>query len=208
MLQLMVSSAITKRRGVDTSATKQRVLDATEEVILAGGFAQATVADLADKAGVSRATVFSRFGSKLGVLEALAVRCSGGPELKAIRAALMIEDADRLIPELVDACCEQWERQGHILLTLKAVEELDPDASALVNDQRHDQRQGLEHVVRTMERAGRLGELTRPQAAAALHLVTSVESFMELRRNAGLSLPATKRVLTKTALGLFDPPAA
>jgi TetR/AcrR family mexXY operon transcriptional repressor len=208
MLRVVASSAITKRRAVDSSATRQRVLDATEAVILSGGFAQATVAELADKAGVSRATVFSRFGSKLGILEALALRCSGGPEMRAIRAALAQEDADRLIPQLVEASCEQWERQGHILLTLKAVEELDADASALVDDQRHDQRQGMEHVVRTMERAGRLGELTRQQAAAALHLVTSVESFMELRRNAGLSLPATKRVLTKTALGLFDPPDA
>lgn len=32
----------------------------------------------------------------------------------------------------------------------------------------------------------------------------SVESFMELRRNAGLSLAATKRVLSAMATGLLD----
>jgi hypothetical protein len=48
--------------------------------------------DLARRAGVSRATVFSRFGSKLGVLEALTVRCAGGPEMRAIKSALAIED--------------------------------------------------------------------------------------------------------------------
>ena len=51
---------------------------------------------------------------------------------------------------------------------------------------------------------GTAGELTRPQAASALHLITSVESFMELRRNAGLSLAATKKVLMAMAEGLFD----
>ena len=35
-------------------------------------------------------------------------------------------------------------------------------------------------------------------------MITSVESFMELRRNAGLSLAATKRVLSAMAAGTFD----
>ena len=74
---------VAKRRGIDTSVTRDRVMEAAEELIMAGEFAQATVSDLADKAGVARATIFSRFGSKLGVLEALAVRCSGGPTMRA-----------------------------------------------------------------------------------------------------------------------------
>jgi len=201
----MAYSAVTKRRGIDSSVTRQRVLDATEELIVAGGFAQATVAELADRAGVSRATVFSHFGSKFGILEALAVRCAGGPQMRAIRAAVAIDDADVVLPAIVAASCEQWERQGHILLTLKAVAELEADASALVDDQRRDQRESMEQIVATMERAGRLGDLPRAHAVAALHLVTSVESFMELRRSAGLSLAATKRVLTAMAIGLFQP---
>jgi AcrR family transcriptional regulator len=203
-LDAVAYSAVTKRRGIDSSSTRQRVLDATEELIVAGGFAQATVAELADRAGVSRATVFSHFGSKLGILEALALRCAGGPQMRAIRAAVAIDDADVVLPVIVAASCEHWERQGHILLALKAVAELEADAIALVDDQRRDQRQSMERIVATMERAGRLGDLSRSHAAAALHLVTSVESFMELRRNAGLSLLAARRVLTAMALGLFE----
>ena len=199
----MAYSAVTKRRGIDSTATRQRVLDATEELILEGGFAQATVADVADRAGVARATVFSHFGSKFGILEALAVRCAGGPQMRAIRAALAVDDADEVLPAIVGASCEHWERQGHILLTLKAVAELEADANALVEDQRRDQREGMERVDATLERGGRQGELSRSQLAAALHLVTSVESFMELRRNAGLSLAATKRVLISMAEGLI-----
>ena len=59
---------------------------------MSGEFAQATVADLAEKAGVARATIFSRFGSKLGVLEELAVRCGGGPTMRAVHEAVAIED--------------------------------------------------------------------------------------------------------------------
>jgi hypothetical protein len=85
-----------------------------------------------------------------------------------------------------------------------AAAELEPGAMELIDDQRRDQRESMERVARGLEREARLRELTRPQAAAALHMITSVESFMELRRNAGLSLPAVKRVLGQMAEGLFD----
>ena len=197
-------SVVTKRRGIDTSITRDRVLEAAEELIMSGGFAQATVTELAERADVSRATVFSRFGSKLGVLEALAVRCAGGPQMRSIREAVAMEDPAEAVLATVAASSEHWERQGHILLTLKAVSELEPGAIALIDDQRRDQRESMEHLARGLERDGRLGGLTRAQAAAALHMITSVESFMELRRNAGLSLAATRRVVTAMAAGLFD----
>ncbi len=122
----------------------------------------------------------------------------------AIREAVATEDPAEAVLATVAASAEHWERQGHILLTLKAVSELEPGAIALIDDQRRDQRDGMERLARGLERDGRLVVLTRAQAAAALHMITSVESFMELRRNAGLSLAATKRVVTAMAAGLFD----
>jgi AcrR family transcriptional regulator len=180
------------------------VLEAAEDLIMSGDFAQATVADLADKAGVARATVFSRFGSKLGVLETLAVRCSGGPTMRAIYDAVAVEDPVASLRALVIAACDHWELQGHILLTLKAVAELEPGAIDLIDSQRKEQRGSMEHIARGLGRQGRLRDLTAAQAASALHLVTSVESFMELRRNAGLSLAATKKVLMALIEGLVD----
>jgi AcrR family transcriptional regulator len=193
---------MTQRRGIDASISRDRILEATEALILDGGFAQATVSELAGRAGVSRATVFSQFGSKLGVLEALAVRCAGGPTMRAIRDAVALDDPDRIVAAVVDATCEHWERQGHILLTLKAITELEPGAIALIDEQRTDQRTSMETVVRTLRRGERGGDLPAAQLVAALHMVTSAESFMELRRNAGLSLKATKAVLQRTAAGL------
>jgi len=196
----------TKRRGIDPSVSRQRVLDAAEELILKGEFATATVTELAEGAGVSRATVFSRFGSKLGVLRELSVRCAGGPEMRAIRAAAELEDPIDAVRAIVEASCNHWERQGHILLTLKAVVELEPGADQMVDDQRRDQREIMERLARGLAGAGHLDGLTVGEAASALHLVTSVETFMELRRNAGLSLQATKKVLRAMLDRTFDLP--
>ena len=200
----MAYASTARKRGIDPSISRQRVLDATEELIVAGGFAQATVTDIAEKADVSRATVFSRFGSKLGILEELSVRCAGGPTMRAIRAAIAMPDPVDAVPAIVEASCNHWEVQGHILLTLQAVSELETGAHALVEAQREDQRSSLGTIAKGLEHDGRLNGLTRAQATAALHMITSVESFMELRRNAGLSLPATKKVLVAMATNLFD----
>jgi AcrR family transcriptional regulator len=193
-----------KRRGIDTAITRDRVLDAAEQLILSGGFAQATVSELAERADVARATIFSRFGSKIGVLEALSVRCAGGPQMRAIRAAVGLPDPAEAVLASVVAVCDHWELQGHILLTIKAVSELEPGAIALVDEQRADQRSSMEHLASGLDRDNRLRGHSRSHAAAALHLMTSVESFMELRRNAGLSLNATRKVLTSMARGMFD----
>jgi len=200
----MAYSTVGKRRGIDTSDTRDRDLEAAEELILAGEFSQATVTELAERADVSRATVFSRFGSKLGVVQALSVRCAGGREMRAIRAAVALPDPVEAVLAVIPASCELWELEGHILLTLKAITELEPGAIALIDDQRRDQRESLTRIVRGLDREGRVNGLQRVQAVGALHMITSVESFMELRRNAGLSLSATKRVLTTLATGLFD----
>jgi len=196
----------TKRRGIDPSISRQRVLDAAEDLILKGEFAGATVTELADQAGVSRATVFSRFGSKLGVLQELSVRCSGGPQMRAIRAAAALDDPVEAVRAMVEAGCNHWELQGHILLTLKAVVELEPGVDEMIDDQRRDQRGTMEDLARGLKRAGHLNGLTVDEAASALHLITSVETFMELRRNAGLSLPATKKVLRAMLDRTFDLP--
>jgi AcrR family transcriptional regulator len=70
--------------------------------------------DLARRAGVSRARVFARFGSKLGVLEALSLRCAGGPEMRALRDAQGVEDPVAAVDALLDAGCDLWEKEGYM----------------------------------------------------------------------------------------------
>src|SRR5215468_2139784 len=104
-----------------SARTMERVLDAAADLVSEDAFHTATMDDLALRAGVSRATVFSRFGSKVGVLEALSTRCAGSPEMQAIRDALTVDDPVAALDALVDAGCDHWERQGFILIQLKAI---------------------------------------------------------------------------------------
>jgi len=184
-------------RGSAASArTVERVLDAAAALVAEDAFHAATMDDLARRAGVSRATVFTRFGSKLGVLEALSLRCAGGPEMRALREAQGMEDPVAAADALLAAGCDLWEQEGYIMVQLKAIMVLEPDASTIIDAQYDDQRSGMERLARGLHKAGRLHEgWSVARATAALHALTSVETFMLLRRDHGLPLATVKQTI-------------
>ena len=191
-----------RRRGVPESI--DRVLDAAERLISEEAFHSATMEELAAAAGVSRATVFNRFGSKLGVLQALFSRAMEGPEMEAIRAALEIEDPVASLEALIEAACAIWESQAFIHEQLQAIVVLEPDASALVDQQRQEQRADLQGLARRLARAERLRPgISEARTAATLHMLTSLESFLWLRREYGLSLRQTRETIAGLARTLL-----
>jgi hypothetical protein len=78
------------------------------------------------------------------------------------------------------------------------VVELEPGAIRIIDEQRADQRGSLEVLVARLESAGALC-WDAATTVATLHMITSVESFVELRRHGGLSFDATVGALRKLA---------
>ena len=187
-----------------SAETIDRVLAAAERLIAEGEFHAATMEELATAAGISRATVFNRFGSKLGVLQALAQRCAEGPEMRAIQEALALEDPVASLEAVIEASCVIWEASGFIYEQLQAIVVLEPDAVALIKEQWEEQRADLQGLTRRLAKAGRLRPgLSKPRAAATLHMLTSLESFLQLRREYGLSLRQTRETITQLARALL-----
>lgn len=198
----MATRPYSRRRAGAKSV--DRVLDAAERLIRQGRFHSATVEALAEEAGISRATVFNRFGSKLGVLEALVERCFDGPEMRAIERALEREDPVAALEAMIEPSCAIWEARGFIVEQLYAIVVLEPGAAALIDAIEADQRSGLQALVRRLARAGRLRPgLGEARAVATLHTVTSLETFLRLRRAYGLSLRQTRETIAELAFTLL-----
>jgi AcrR family transcriptional regulator len=202
----MASRRYASTRGSASSArTIERVLDAAASLVAEDAFHTATMDDLARRAGVARATVFSRFGTKLGVLEALSLRCAGGPEMRALREAQAVEDPVAAVEALLVAGCDLWEKEGYIMVQLKAIVVLEPAASAIIDEQYDDQRRGMEALARGLHQAGRLREgWPVARAAAALHALTSVETFTLLRRDHGLPLAKVKQTIVELSRAILS----
>ena len=200
----MTMRPYTAARRSESAETVDRVLEAAERLIKEDAFHAATMDELAAAAGVSRATVFNRFGSKLGVLEALFTRGMEGPEMAAIQEALALEDTVAALDAVVEAGCAIWEACGFVVEQLQAVAVLEPDAAALVDQQRDEQRADLQGLTGRLAKAGRLRPgLSQARATATLHMLTSLESFLWLREGYDLSLRQTRETLVELARTLL-----
>ena len=196
----MATRPYARARGRGTAESTDRVLDAAERLIQDEAFHTATMEQLAAAAGVSRATVFNRFGSKLGVLEALFMRAMEGPEMQAIQDALAIEDPVAALRAVIEAACDIWEAYGSVHLQLQAIGTLEPQANALIEEQGELQRAEVEALTRRLAKAARLRSgLSQTRAAATLHMLTSLETFTWLRRRYGLSLRQTRETISELA---------
>jgi AcrR family transcriptional regulator len=200
----MTMRPYTAARRRESVETVDRVLKAAERLIKEDAFHAATMDELAVAAGVSRATVFNRFGSKLGVLEALFTRGMEGPEMAAIQEALALDDPVAALDAVVEAGCAIWEACGFVVQQLQAVAVLEPDAAALIDQQRDEQRADLQGLTRRLAKEGRLRPgLSQTRATATLHMLTSLESFLWLRQGYGLSLGQTRETLAELSRTLL-----
>lgn len=160
-------------------------MDAVRELLAEGTFHETTVEGVAARAGVSRATLYQHFGTRLGLVDAICETFDENPALVAIRET---DDVDRFL-ELVVEFCSSEEK---ILVQLYGAAAVDPAARALVERQRRD----------------RLGEVRRllkgrPKGFAEVSLLTSFETYIELRRTVGLSrreVVSTLQRIAKRAL--------
>ena len=200
ILGVMATRPYTASRRRGSPASVERVLEAAESLIQQDAFHSATMDELAAAAGVSRATVFNRFGSKLGVLQGLFTRCVESPEMDAIRDALQLEDPVAALEAAIEASCAIWEAHSFIVEQLQAIAILEPEAGAIVEQQKDEQRADLQGLTRRLARAGRLRPgLGEARVSATLHLLTSLEAFLWLRREYGLSLGQTRDTIAELA---------
>jgi AcrR family transcriptional regulator len=137
-----------------------------------GVFHGTTVEEVAERAGVSRASLYQHFGSRVGLVDAMCETFDRNPALVALRQT---DDLEAWIEQVV----EFWATEEKVLLQLYGAAAVDPAAAALVERQWRDRHGELKGLLR------RLGIEDR-SAFAALAVLTSFETFKELRRRAGL----------------------
>jgi len=144
-------------------ASRQRVMEAVRELLREGSFHESTVEQVATRAGVSRATVYQQFGSRLGLVDAI---CDS-LDLSAV-------EASPDVPTLLQRTTDFWAREETLLTQLYDAAAVDPAAREFVERQTRDRYRHLPHWV---DRSG----------LPVLGLLTSFETYVELRRRAGLS---------------------
>ena len=177
------------RRPSRKTASRERVLDAVRELLEEGTFHESTVEQVADRAGVSRATVYGHFGSRLGLVDAVCELFATSAPLAAAKGA---SDVDGLIA----ACVDFWSSEEKLLAQLYGGASIDPAAADFVDRQRRDRYRALRRLLHDLGRDD-------PATFAALTVLTSFETYVELRRHAGRSKAAVLEDLQRAANALI-----
>ena len=152
-----------------------------------GTFHEATVEQVADRAGFSRATVYQHFASRLELVDSVCDVMGLNPALVQLRKDVILPDARVALERTIAGSIAFWASESPVLVQLYGVVAVDPAAKGLVDRQRRDRRSELVRLADNLARSGRLAPgVTKRDALVTLLLLTSFETYCELRE-AGLS---------------------
>jgi AcrR family transcriptional regulator len=185
-----------RSRSTGAQRTRERIVTAVRELLREGRFHESTVEQVAERAGVSRATVYQHFRSRIDLVDAICETFDANPALLELRQVVELPDADAALDRTIANAVRFWSSEDQVLSQLYGVAAIDPAARDLVDRQRADRRGELERLVRNLHRAGRLPQRATARALTLLLVLTSYETYRELRE-AGLS----DRQLTTTLQG-------
>jgi AcrR family transcriptional regulator len=167
-------------RSPRPAQTRSKITSAVRELLAEGRFHESTVEEVADRAGVARATIYQHFGSRLDLVDAICETFDANPALSELRQLVELPDVDEALVRTIANAVRFWSSEDPILSQLYGVAAIDPAARDLVDRQRADRRGEMERLVRNLRRAGRL-RVGERRALTLLLVLTSYETFRELR---------------------------
>jgi len=182
-----------------SAGTREKITATVREMLAEGTFHEATVEEVADRAGVSRATVYQHFASRLELVDSVCDVMGVNPALVQLRHDVVLPDAALALDRTISGSVAFWASESPVLGALYGVVAIDPAARNLVDRQRRDRRGELERLVENLAGSGRLAPgVTKRGALVSLLLLTSFETYCELRE-AGLSDRQTAAFLGERA---------
>ena len=181
-----------RRRSTRAGETRRRIVAAARELLEEGAFHEARVEEVADRAAVSRATLYGHFHSRLDLVDALCDTFAGNPALRERAEAADLDEA-------IEASVRLWSSDGAALAQLYGVTAIDGAARELAERQRAERRSDVERLVGRLRTSGR----ARDRAVNLLMVLTSYETYRELRET-GLAEGDVALTLRESARALLD----
>lgn len=192
------------QRAESVEQTRRRILDAATGLFEAEGVRGTSVGRIAERADVTRATVYHHFDSKLGLIQALVADAADRAGLAEILAIGEHAETVGDVRDLLGAFTLFWASHEALFRNVIGLAGVDPEAAAVVEARDENRRRGMEEL------AGRLGargflaaEVAQAEAAQTLWLLTSFPVFDQLHRRSRLDVEDVARVLTRLASSLF-----
>jgi len=193
-----------RERAESAARTRARVIEAAHALLDRPARTGLTVQDVADAAGVTRATVYKSVGSRRALLSAVFEDQGRRIGYERVRSAGGLADAVEAVEGTVRASCRAWSATPDAIRKTLALAVLDEEVGELVARYEGYRRGEVSALACRAFEAGVLGSgVTLADAQAQLMLYTSFTAF-DLLRQAGGERWATERLVrgARAALGI------
>jgi len=200
-------------RETQAEATKDRIVDAARELFVRHGYSRTTIRAIAVEAGVSEMTVYSSFGDKRSLLEAVITKVVGRPDYRPdparINAIRQLPTPRERLQAMTRLTCDLLKRTSPINAVIRGAVDTEPFAHELRTTMSHirlaTQRKMLRMYVHGALRHG----LTETDAAERHFAFTCPELHHVVTTQLGWSQRRYARWLSDTLeRELLDPERA
>ncbi len=159
--------------------TRIQIRRGARELFAARGFAGTTIAQIAEKAGVSVQTVYAVFGGKAGIVGAMLEDIEQAADEDAWVARIVAEENPRRQLGLFVSFNRTLFEAGAPILRALMAARTDADVAAVAERGDRKRREGTSQLVAGLASKGVLREGLKPRDAAdRLWLLTSAEQYM------------------------------
>ena len=175
-------------RAESAAETRRRIIEVTRALLTRAPLENVSVPTIAAEAEVARSTIYTIFGSREGLMVAVAEDVLERGGFARIGQALRGPDVVQAFATSIEVAMELYSQEhavAHALLSLSAV---DRDASSAAARFNFGRRDGMQKLAQRMRDQGVLRpDLTVSEAADVLWIITSFETFDQLYRGRSLT---------------------
>jgi AcrR family transcriptional regulator len=187
-------------RADAVARTRRQLVEAAAERVR-GSAKPLTLADVAARARVSRATLYRHFASVTDLLDAVAADLLARARFDRLLSALEIPDPVQALRRVVIAGTGIWAIDTALVRNLLALARAQPDAVPVIERLEAGRVAALEHLAGRLHRAGLLrAGLTQSGAVDLLLVSTAFAAWDELRTGRGRSPTAATAAITGLAV--------
>ncbi len=169
-------------RAAGVARTRRSIVAAGRRHLIDRGYHRLTLEDVAADAGVTRVTIYRKFGSRLGLLEAIADDVAERSQVVIrMESAAAMTDPSAAFRSLISELCRFWATDPNLFRRLVSLSAVDPEAAHLIDAReqwRYDQVASVVHRVAAQHRLRRPFDASR--AAIVIGAMTSFPACDDL----------------------------
>lgn len=184
-------------RAEAAEQTRQRLIEAAAALLRNQGPNACSLDAVAKEAGVTRLTVYKRFGSRRALLEAVFDKIADEGGIHRVRDAMADPDPVVGLRRLIALFCAFWDANSQSIAGLASMGSADRELEESVRARNERRRIAISTLVKRMVSARKIKQRTAKDLVDFLFVLTGYPFYAELAR--GRSKEAAQKLIQNAA---------